>query len=342
MSPPTTPDFRSVYAGRCVCVTGGAGFIGSHLCQALVRHGARVRVIDDLSNGRRENLESLGDQAELVEASILDRQAMAAAAEQAQVIFHLAAVASVPRSVAEPELYVRVNVDGTVSVLEAARACGAKRVVFASSSSVYGDQPRQPKVETMTLDPRSPYAASKCAGEQFVRAYARCYPLSAVSLRYFNVFGPRQRPDSPYAAVIPLFADALGRGRRATIYGDGAQTRDFTHVDNAVHANLLAGASPRDLEGEAVNIATGRASSVLELLRAVAEGVGVEPAYETAPPRPGDVLHSLAGLERARDLLGYEPVADADRGLRETVRYYLDLLGDAGAGNLRGAKSQAR
>jgi UDP-glucose 4-epimerase len=322
-------DFQSAYAGRCACVTGGAGFIGSHLCGALVRHGARVRVIDDLSHGRRENLQALGDQVDLVEASILDRQAMAAAAEQAEVIFHLAAVASVPRSVAEPELYVQVNVDGTVSVLEAARACGAKRVVFASSSSVYGDQPRLPKVETMTLDPRSPYAASKCAGEQFVQAYARCYPLSAVSLRYFNIFGPRQRPDSPYAAVIPLFADALGRGRRATIYGDGSQTRDFTHVDNAVHANLLAGASPRDLEGEAVNIATGRALSVLELLRAMAEVIAVEPAYDTAPPRPGDVLHSLAGLDAARDLLGYEPVADDAEGLRQTVRYYLDLLGNA-------------
>jgi UDP-glucose 4-epimerase len=329
--PGTTADFRSAYAGRRACVTGGAGFIGSHLCDALIRHGARVRVIDDLSNGHRENLQTLGDQVELVEASILDRQAMAAAAEQAQVIFHLAAVASVPRSVAEPELYVRVNVDGTAAVLDAARACGAKRVVFSSSSSVYGDQPTQPKVETMTLDPRSPYAASKCAGEQFVQAYARCYPLSAVSLRYFNVFGPRQRPDSPYAAVIPLFADALCRGRPATIYGDGSQPRDFTHVDNAVHANLLAGAVPRDLDGEAINIATGRALSVLELLRAVAEVIGVEPAYEIAPPRPGDVLHSLAGLDAARDLLGYEPVADGEEGLRRTVRHYLDLLEGAGA-----------
>ena len=299
-------------------------------------------MIDDLSHGLRENLQSLGDQVELVEASILDRQAMAAAADGADVIFHLAAVASVPRSLAEPELYVRVNVDGTVSVLEAARACGVKRVVFSSSSSVYGDQPTLPKVETMTLDPRSPYAASKCAGEQFVRAYARCYPFSAVSLRYFNIFGPRQRPDSPYAAVLPLFAEALVRGRPATVYGDGAQTRDFTHVDNAVHANLLAGASTLDLAGEAVNIATGRALSVLELLRAMAEVVGGEPAYETAPPRPGDVLHSLGGLDRARDLLGYEPVVDVEGGLGDTVRYYLDLLQDAaeaGAPRPRGAET---
>jgi UDP-glucose 4-epimerase len=217
-------------------------------------------------------------------------------------------------------------VDGTVSVLEAARACGAKRVVFASSSSVYGDQPSLPKVETMPLDPRSPYAASKCAGEQFVRAYARCYPLSAVSLRYFNIFGPRQRPDSAYAAVLPRFAEALVRGRPATLYGDGEQTRDFTHVDNAVLANLLAGSTPRDLAGEAVNIATGRALSVMDLLRSMAELVGVAPVCETAPPRPGDVLHSLAGLDLARDLLEYEPVVDAESGLGETVRYYLDLL----------------
>jgi UDP-glucose 4-epimerase len=326
MTSPTTVDFRSAYAGRGVCVTGGAGFIGSHLCDALARHGARVRVIDDLSHGLRENLRSAGDQVELVEASIVDRQAMTAAADGADVIFHLAAVASVPRSVAEPELYVRVNVDGTVSVLEAARACGVKCVVFASSSSVYGDQPRLPKVETMTLDPRSPYAASKCAGEQFVRAYARCYPFSAVSLRYFNIFGSRQRLDSPYAAVLPRFAEALVQGRPATVYGDGTQTRDFTHVDNAVQANLLAGSTPRDLGGEAVNIATGRALSVLELLRAMAEVIGVEPAYETAPSRPGDVAHSLAGLDRARDLLGYEPVVDAELGLAETVRYYVEHL----------------
>jgi UDP-glucose 4-epimerase len=326
MTPLTTEDFRSAYVGRGVCVTGGAGFIGSHLCDALVGYGARVRVIDDLSHGLRDNLASLGDQVELVEASILDRQAMAAATDGADVIFHLAAIASVPRSVAEPELYVRVNVDGTVSVLEAARACGAKRVVFASSSSVYGDQPSLPKVETMPLDPRSPYAASKCAGEQFVRAYARCYPLSAVSLRYFNIFGPRQRPDSAYAAVLPRFAEALVRGRPATLYGDGEQTRDFTHVDNAVLANLLAGSTPRDLAGEAVNIATGRALSVMDLLRSMAELVGVAPVCETAPPRPGDVLHSLAGLDLARDLLEYEPVVDAESGLGETVRYYLDLL----------------
>ena len=319
----TDVDFRSAYDGQRVCVTGGAGFIGSHLCHGLVRHGARVRVIDDLSQGLRENLRPLGDQVELVEASILDRKAMAAAADGAEVIFHLAAVASVPRSVAEPELYLRVNVDGTVCVLEAARTCGAKRVVFSSSSSVYGDRPCLSKVESMTLDPCSPYAASKSAGEQFVRAYARCYSFSAVSLRYFNIFGPRQRPDSPYAAVLPLFAEALVRGRRVTVYGDGAQTRDFTHVDNAVHANLLAGATPRVLEGEAVNIATGRAMSVLDLLRAVAAVIGVEPAYETGPPRPGDVLHSLAGLDRARELLGYEPVMDVERGLEETVRYYL-------------------
>ncbi len=324
----TDVDFRSAYEGRRVCVTGGAGFIGSHLCHGLVRHGARVRVIDDLSQGLRENLRPLGDQVELVEASILDRKAMAAAADGAEVIFHLAAVASVPRSVAEPELYLRVNVDGTVCVLEAARTCGAKRVVFSSSSSVYGDQPDLPKVESMTLDPCSPYAASKSAGEQFVRAYARCYSFSAVSLRYFNIFGPRQRPDSPYAAVLPLFAEALVRGRRVTVYGDGTQTRDFTHVDNAVHANLLAGATPRVLEGEAVNIATGLAMSVLDLLRAVAAVIGVEPAYETGPARAGDVLHSLAGLDRARELLGYEPVMDVQRGLAETVRYYVEHLPD--------------
>jgi UDP-glucose 4-epimerase len=314
------------YRDRTVCVTGGAGFIGGHLCEALLARDARVTVIDDLSNGRRENLEPLGDRVTFVEGSILDDDALDRAVGDASVVFHLAAVASVPRSVAEPELYLQVNTMGTLRVLEAARRAGADRVVYASSSSVYGDQPTLPKVETSPPDPRSPYAAAKSAGEHLARAYATCYGLSCVSLRYFNIFGPRQRPDSPYAAVIPKFCAAYGAGETPVIFGDGSQTRDFTFVANAVHANLLAGATAIPLAGEIVNVAAGEGRTVIELIEAVAARLGVEPAYETSPPRPGEVQHSRADIDAARDLLGYEPIVSFDEGLDRTVAHYAELF----------------
>jgi UDP-glucose 4-epimerase len=327
----TTPSqFQVFFGDRPVCVTGGAGFIGSHLVAKLVGHGAKVTVIDDLSNGRLSNLDEAlpgqRDAVRFVEASLLDEDRLRDAASEARTIFHLAAVASVPRSVQEPELFQRVNTMGTLAVLEAARHGAAERVVLSSSSSVYGDQARSPKVESMRPEPMSPYAASKAAAEQLARAYACCYPLSTVSLRYFNVFGPRQRVDSPYAAVIPKFVDAMSRGVRPVVFGDGLQSRDFTHVANAVHANLLAGSTKNALQGETINVAMGAGSTVLDLLQRTADLVEVSAEYDLAPPRPGEVRHSCADLTAASELLDYEPVMEFEQGLEETVRYYVELL----------------
>jgi UDP-glucose 4-epimerase len=316
------PDFSSFYGNRRVCVTGGAGFIGSHLCESLVRHGAVVTVIDDLSNGRRENLEGIDDlrsSIRFIEGSILDHAKLREAMSGAEIVFHQAAIASVPRSVKEPRLYFEVNARGTLEVLEAARALGVRRVIYAASSSAYGDTAQLPKVETMSPLPLSPYASAKFAGEHFLRTYCHCYGLSGVSLRYFNIFGPRQRPDSPYAAVIPRFADALLHGRQPVIYGDGTQTRDFTHVSNAVHANLLGGAAAQELRGESINIACGERYSLLELLNAMASLLNVKPRCEFAPPRIGEVQHSQASIEAAWHLIGYEPIVKFDDGLRQTL-----------------------
>lgn len=313
------------YAGRRVCVTGGAGFIGSHLCDALVAHGATVAVLDDLSNGSVDNLPGGGDGVDLIVGSILDDDALRRAVSGAQIVFHQAAVASVPRSMEEPDQYHLINMTGTEAVLEAARAVKTERVVFASSSSVYGDQPTLPKHEGMVLDPVSPYAATKAAGEQYIRAWASSYGIAAVSLRYFNIFGPRQRPDSPYAAVIPKFAEAMCSGRTPVIFGNGAQTRDFTHVSNAVHANLLAGVVPGPLRGEALNVATGRPLSVLDLLGVMARHLDVSADVDLQPARAGDVLHSHAAIDAARNLIGYEPVVSFEEGLPETIEYYVGL-----------------
>ncbi len=314
------PELEPAYRGRRVCVTGGAGFIGSHLVSALVELGADVLVIDDLSTGRRRNLPEPARQR-LVAGSILEPAALAKAVAGAQVIFHLAALTSVAESVQRPEEYLQVNDTGTLRVLEAARAAAAPdhRVVYAASSSVYGDRGEVALVESLAPKPASPYAASKCAGEQILSAYAVCHGLSCISLRYFNIFGPRQQPDSPYAAVIPRFAEALLAGRRLTVYGDGTQTRDFTHVADAVRANLLAGVSERALRGESINIACGRRSDLLTLIRLMGKILGVEPAYVLAPPRAGEVKHSLADITAAGELLGYRPLIGLEEGLKETL-----------------------
>ena len=314
-------DLRRAYEGRSVCITGGAGFIGSHLVEALVGLGAVVSVIDDLSSGYESNFGPNHERIRFIRGSILENAAMQHAARGCDIIFHEAALCSVPRSVEQPGHYELVNVTGTLRVLEAARAESVGRVVYAASSSAYGDAPTLPKIESMPVDCLSPYAATKQAGEQLLRAYAACYGLGGVSLRYFNIFGARQRPDSPYAAVIPLFTDALLRCRKPIIYGDGGQTRDFTHVGNAVHANLLAGASDRDLHGQVVNVGCGKSFSLLTLLDAVGRALGVDAAAEFAPPRAGDVRHSLADISLARSLLGYEPIIDFDTGLRQTVQW---------------------
>jgi len=325
-------QLRTFYEGREVCVTGGAGFIGGHLCDALLYLRANVRCIDDLSSSTAEHLAELIDLepqlVRFIHGSVLDDEALAAAVgptrrqPAAQVIFHLAAIGSVPRSIEQPQRTWSVNATGTLRVLEAARKFAtAKRIVSISSSSVYGNDPALPKVESARLQPLSPYAASKAAGEHLLASYAACYGLSGVSLRFFNVFGPRQPADSAYAAVIPAFIKRLGDGHAPVIFGDGTQTRDFTFVSNAVIAMLLAGASGNALAGEAVNIGAGRRTSLLELAEILAKACdgGARPTFEKA--RGGDVLHSYADISLARELLGYEPVTTLEDGLAETFEW---------------------
>lgn len=327
---------RAAFEDRRVCLTGGAGFIGGHLLDALLAAGAQVVVIDDLSNAAAghvaEMVELSPDRCRFVHGSILDDEALAEAAvgafgawgkPPAEVIFHLAAIGSVPRSIEEPQRTWAVNTTGTVRVLEQARAIGAGRIVFAASSSAYGDSDRLPKVETMLPQALSPYGASKLAGESLMHAWARSFGMSTVSLRYFNVFGPRQPADSAYAAVVAAVADRLLTGQAPIIYGDGRQTRDFTYVANVVLATLQAGASRRPLAGEVINIGTGRQTSVRQLADTMAAIIGAKAGEaEMRPERTGDVRHSLADIGRARELLGYEPFATLEQGLEETVAWF--------------------
>ncbi len=321
---------RDALRGRSVCVTGGAGFIGGHLTEALLRLGARVAVIDDLSNAGFDLpaalLDRWSENFRFVHASILERRALAEAVEGADVVFHLAAMSSVPRSVEEPERSFEVNAAGTVRVLEAARAAGVRRLVYSASSSAYGDAPTLPKVETMRPDPLSPYAAGKLAGEEAVAAWSRCYPLEGISLRYFNIFGPRQPADSPYSGVVAAFARRLLSGQRPVIHGDGEQTRDFTYVDNAVLANLLAATAiphPGELRGQVVNVGSGERISINDLARLMAEAAGrPDLAPEHLPPRAGDVRDSLADIAAAELLLGYRPLATLRQGLEPTLAWY--------------------
>ncbi|MCY2959960.1 MAG: SDR family oxidoreductase [Planctomycetota bacterium] len=304
-------------------VTGGAGFIGSHLVRALLERGDRVRVLDDLSTGRAENLDGLP--VEFVRGSIVDPAACEAACAGIAGVFHEAAQVSVPRSVQAPRESYQINVMGTLNVLEACRVAGVKRVVFAASSAAYGDTVELPKVETMTPRPLSPYASGKLAGEDLLRVYGSLYGMHTVALRYFNVFGPRQVDDSPYTGVIAIFARALLEGRRATIYGDGAQSRDLTYIDNVVAANLAA--MERDLEpGTVVNVGAGERVSILDIYRAMAELVGSDLQPVFAPPRAGDVRDSLASIDRARALLGYVPKVGWREGIARTVAWYRERL----------------
>lgn len=303
-------------------VTGGAGFIGSHIAEALVGRGHRVRVLDDFSTGRRENLAfGRGDGSlRVIEGDVRDRRAVEEAARGVEAIFHEAALPSVQRSVDDPATTHAVNVEGTVTVLEAARTLGVPRLVYAGSSSVYGESPSLPKGEAMAPAPLSPYAVSKLVGEYYCQVYARLYGLRAVSLRYFNVFGPRQDPDSPYAAVVPLFIEAILAGRRPTIYGDGGQSRDFTFIENVVRANLLALEAP-SLSGEVLNVATGTRVSLLEMLSILEKILGRQANPIHAAARPGDVRHSLADIGRAREVLGYAPSVGLEEGLRLTAAH---------------------
>jgi UDP-glucose 4-epimerase len=302
-------------------VTGGAGFIGSALARALLARGDRVRVIDNFFSGKRENLAEVAKDVDLVEADIRDDGALARALGGVELVFHQAAIPSVPRSLADPVASHDANATGTLKVLSAAKKAGVRRVVYAASSSAYGDTPTLPKVETMRPMPLSPYAVSKLAGEHYCQVYAGAFGLETVSLRYFNVFGPRQDPKSEYAAVIPRFVTAALAGQGATVYGDGTQSRDFCFIDNTVEANLAAASAP-GVSGQVFNVACGAATSLNDVVRLVAEIVGHPVPITYAPGRVGDVKHSLADVTAARERLGYRGAISFAEGLQRTVAWY--------------------
>jgi len=301
-------------------VTGGAGFIGSHIVDALLERGERVRVLDNFSTGRAENLTRSGPRIELVEGDLRDDGIVREAMRGVEVVYHQGALASVPRSVAQPIPTHEVCVNGTLNVLEAARAMGVRRVVYAASSSAYGANPSLPKRETDLTLPMSPYAVAKLAAEHYCAAYTEVYGLETVRLRYFNVFGPRQRPDSAYAAVIPLFFDAMLQGRSPTLHGDGQQSRDFTFVGDVVQANLLAG-NVAGVSGKVYNVACNRRTSLLELVETINRLLGTDLSPEFRGNRPGDVRHSQADISRAEHELGYRPHTTIEEGLRHCLTW---------------------
>ena len=303
-------------------VTGGAGFIGSHITAALAGAGARVRVLDDLSTGYAENLEGIGGDVEFVRGGLTDEGALERALEGVEVVFHEAAIPSVPRSVESPEVTHQACVEGTFALLVAARRAGVRRLVYAASSSAYGDQPTLPKIEEMRPEPLSPYAAAKLVGEYYCQVWTRVYGFETVCLRYFNVFGPRQDPSSQYSGVISRFISALASGKRPVIYGDGEQSRDFTYVSNVVDGNLRAAESGPAV-GRVINLATGRQTTLNELLDALKKITGrTEVEAEYRDPRVGDVRHSLADITMARELLNYESKVDLREGLRRTIDWW--------------------
>lgn len=312
-------------AGRSVLVTGGAGFIGSHLVDALLEGGARVQVLDNFSTADRSNLARSLDHIEFIEGDLRDSETCVRACRGVSLVFHQAALGSVPRSLVDPATTIAVNTTGTAHLFAAARLAGVDRVVYASSSSVYGDSSELPKREGREGRPLSPYAWSKVMVEEIAGAFHSAYGVESIGLRYFNVYGPRQSADGPYAAVVPRFFEALLRGKRPLIYGDGSQSRDFTAVADAVSANLAAAVAETGVGG-AFNIGGGRRVTINELARATARavGTGLEPRYD--PPRAGDVLHSLADLENSRSKLGYRPTVDLERGLEACSAYYRSNL----------------
>ncbi|NUQ64540.1 MAG: SDR family oxidoreductase [Pirellulales bacterium] len=311
---------------RTFLVTGGAGFIGSHIAEALVARGDQVRVLDNLSTGFLSNLDTIRDRVEFIQGDLVDADAVRKAVQGVECIFHEAALASVPRSVERPLDTNAACVTGTLTLLDAARRAGVRRVVYAGSSSAYGDQPNSSKRETDLPAPISPYGAAKLAAEYYCRAFTATYGFETVTVRYFNVFGPRQDPNSPYSAVIPLFITAILAGRQPVIYGDGQQSRDFTYVANVVHANLLAADAP-GVAGRVLNVANGRSVTLLEMLAALNRLLGTDIQPNHAPPRPGDIRESMADITQARQLLGYEPQVGFEEGLRRSIEYYRAIAG---------------
>jgi UDP-N-acetylglucosamine/UDP-N-acetyl-alpha-D-glucosaminouronate 4-epimerase len=309
-----------------ILVTGGAGFIGSHIVEALVKRGHRVRVLDDFFSGHRENLAAVKRDVEIVRGDCADPRAAQRAVKGIAVVYHEGAIPSVARSVGDPLRSRRANGTATLTMLLAARDAGTRRFIYASSSSVYGDTPTLPKRETMTPNPLSPYAAEKLSGEHYLRIFHRLFGLETLSLRYFNIFGPRQDPTSPYSGVISRFATALIAGETPVIFGDGGQSRDFTYVGNVVDANLRA-LTARKLQGDAVNIATGRRVTLRALLTQMARTLGGSPKARHEPARAGDVRHSLADVSKARRLLGYRPRWGFDEGLEKTMEWYQQTYG---------------
>jgi len=304
-------------------ITGIGGFIGSSLARALLAHGEQVRGVDNFSTGKRENIAEILDRIDFREADILDPHAMHKACAGADFVFHQAAIPSVPKSVLDPLGSNRANIDGTVNLLVAARDAKVKRVVYAASSSAYGDTPTLPKHEAMKPDPISPYAVGKLASEHYMVSFYRCYGLETVCLRYFNVFGPRQDPSSPYSGVLAKFITFMLRGEQPTIFGDGEQSRDFTYIDNVVSGNLLACQAPAHrAAGEIFNVATGRRITLTETFKALQSLTSYSGQPKYAPERGGDIKHSLADIAKAQSNLGYKPTVDFEEGLRRTVAWY--------------------
>jgi len=310
-----------------VLVTGGAGFIGSHIVDALVERGDSVVVLDNLFSGREQNLAHLRGRIEFVRADIRDRDAVRAAMTGADYVLHQAAIASVPLSVEDPETTTAVNVSGTLNILTAAKELRVRRVVFAASSAAYGETEVSPQTESLLPAPVSPYAASKVAGELYMRVFSEAYGLETVSLRYFNVFGPRQNPRSHYAAVIPKFITACLAREAPVIFGTGRQSRDFIHVANVVHANLLAMETPGVRGGSVFNVGCGEAYDLLTLLSIVSEEVGFDATPVFAPPRAGDVMRTMASIEAISNALGYRVLVDFREGIRRTVEWYRNTRG---------------
>jgi nucleoside-diphosphate-sugar epimerase len=303
-------------------VTGGAGFIGSHIASALASAGARLRIIDDLSTGYRENLEAIKGEIDFVHASLADEKSLRKALEGVELVFHEAAIPSVPRSIENPRQTHIASVESTFSLLLASRDRKVRRLVYAASSSAYGDQPVLPKVENMLPEPLSPYAVAKLVGEHYCQVFTRVYGLETISLRYFNVFGPRQDPSSQYSGVISRFISALLGGERPVVYGDGEQSRDFTYIDNVVDANLKAAESARGI-GEVINVANGARITLNQLLEELKVLTGKSDVVaDYREPRAGDVKHSLADISRARSLLGFEPRVDLRTGLQLTIDWW--------------------